>query len=332
MRSEVIYLYEDREDVTLTTYVLDDSKEIRCGKPRPAVLICPGGAYLNCSDREAEPVAMKFLAMGYHAFVLRYSVYSKGGQEEIDYFKPLEKKEFCMYPTQMREIGKSMAILRKHATEWNINEKQIAICGFSAGAHNCAMYAVYWNHPVITEFLHEASEQLRPNAMILGYPLTDYTYMKENVGDDQIAKGLFRMSNIAFLGKEEPSEKELLEISPAKLVTETVPPTFIWSTATDEIVPIQHSVRMANALADVKVPFELHIFEEGKHGLSVADQTSSEAKREVQPLIQLWVSLAHKWLQKRFAYELPDKTAMDLFMEEQQNKYRREKCDENNQG
>lgn len=64
MRSEVIYLYEDREDVTLTTYVLDDSKEIRCGKPRPAVLICPGGAYLNCSDREAEPVAMKFLAMG----------------------------------------------------------------------------------------------------------------------------------------------------------------------------------------------------------------------------------------------------------------------------
>ena len=64
-----------------------------------------------------------------------------------------------MYPTQMREIEKSMAILRKHATEWNINEKQIAICGFSAGAHNCAMYAVYWNHPVITEFLHEASEQ-----------------------------------------------------------------------------------------------------------------------------------------------------------------------------
>ena len=81
-------------------------------------------------------------------------------------------------------------------------------------------------------------------------------------------------------------------------MTETVPPTFIWSTATDEIVPIQHSIRMANALADVKVPFELHIFEEGKHGLSVADQTSSGGKkREVQPLIQLWVSLAHKWLQ-----------------------------------
>ena len=77
MKSEVIYLYKDRTDVTLTTYVLDDSREMLNGGKRPAVLICPGGAYLSCSDREGEPVAMAFAAMGYHAFVLRYSTYGE---------------------------------------------------------------------------------------------------------------------------------------------------------------------------------------------------------------------------------------------------------------
>ena len=69
MKSEVIYLYKDRTDVTLTTYVLDDSREMLNGGKRPAVLICPGGAYLSCSDREGEPVAMAFAAM---AIMLSY--------------------------------------------------------------------------------------------------------------------------------------------------------------------------------------------------------------------------------------------------------------------
>ena len=73
MITTTIQLYEERPDVSLTTYVLADSPELLKGKRRPAVLICPGGAYLNCSDREAEPVALRFAAMGYHAFVLRYS-------------------------------------------------------------------------------------------------------------------------------------------------------------------------------------------------------------------------------------------------------------------
>ena len=81
MYSEKIKLIEGRDDVTLTTYVLDDSPEMLNGKKRPAVIICPGGAYLNCSEREGEPVAMAFAMMGYHAFVLRYSTYTnaKGG-------------------------------------------------------------------------------------------------------------------------------------------------------------------------------------------------------------------------------------------------------------
>ena len=64
MKTEVIKLYENREDVTLTTYVLQDSPEMLAGGKRPAILICPGGGYMGCSDREAEPIAMKFASMG----------------------------------------------------------------------------------------------------------------------------------------------------------------------------------------------------------------------------------------------------------------------------
>jgi acetyl esterase/lipase len=78
MYTEVIKFYEDREDVTLTTYVLKDSQELLNGKKRPAIIICPGGAYIGCSDREGEAVALRFAAMGYHTFVLRYSTYMEG--------------------------------------------------------------------------------------------------------------------------------------------------------------------------------------------------------------------------------------------------------------
>lgn len=321
MKSEVIKLYPDRDDVTLTTYILDDSKETRNGRPRPAVVICPGGGYLNVSDREAEPVALKFLSMGYHAFVLRYSVYSKGGQEPIDYLKPFDVKKFCKYPAQIRELGRSMLIVREHAQEWHIDRDKIAICGFSAGAHNCALYSVYWDKEIITDYLKADAKELRPNACILGYPLTDYVYMNSTKGNNQMADGLFAISNIAFLGEQEVSEDKLKEISPAGCVSESVPPTFIWATANDELVDIQHSIIYSRALADNKIPFELHIFEDGKHGLSVADQTSSEAAKEVQPLIQYWVPAVNRWLQKRFEYELPEKTAMDIMMEDMQKQY-----------
>ena len=68
---EKIKLYEDREDVTLTTYVIGQEPELSVQGNRPAIIICPGGAYQFCSDREAEPVALRFAAMGYHAFVLK---------------------------------------------------------------------------------------------------------------------------------------------------------------------------------------------------------------------------------------------------------------------
>lgn len=308
MKSEVFKLYEDRDDVTLTTYILDDTPDMPGVIYRPAILICPGGAYLGCSDREGEPVAMRFVSMGYHAFVLRYSTYMEGKNGFPDMSKPLPVKESCMHPAPMRDVGKSMMIIHEHAAEWMLDEKRIAVCGFSAGAHNAAMYAANWQTDAICGYFGGDREKFRPAAAILGYTLSDYVYLQKCSAQGQsFAKVMFDASNTAFLGTSNPTEEQLVEASPARNVTENMPPTFLWATAKDNVVPVQHSLIMAQALADAKIPFELHVFEEGFHGLSLADQSSALAQTQLNPDAAKWADLAGAWLQKRFAVRLPEK-------------------------
>ena len=97
-------------------------------------------------------------------------------------------------------------------------------------------------------------------------------------------------------------------------MTAHMPPTYIWATASDELVPVQHTIRMAHALADQKIPFEIHIFENGPHGLSLSDQASSEAKSQMFPDAAKWVPLAEEWLRKRFALDLPALSAFEQSM------------------
>lgn len=317
MRTEIIRLYEDREDVTLTTYVLADSKEMLKGKKRPAVLICPGGGYISCSDREAEPVAMAFAAMGYHAFVLRYSVY--GEEAFAKGLKGIVPKKECQHPMPMREIGQAMLMIKEHTGEWLVDADRIAICGFSAGAHNCAMYETNWHKPVITDYFGRDKEMFRPAACILGYCLSDYLYMKEQTSGNLSDKTFFEASNTAFLGEAEVSAEKLAGVSPARNVSDATPPTYLWATASDELVPVQHSLRMAYALADHKVPFELHIFEEGPHGLSVSTQASAESQSQIYPDAAKWVPLVDAWLKKRFSFELPEKSAFEEMIERGMN-------------
>jgi acetyl esterase/lipase len=311
MHSEVIKFYEDREDVTLTTYVIRDSMELLGGKKRPAIIICPGGAYLGCSDREGEAVALRFASMGYHAFVLRYSTYFEGKMGFPDPTKELEVNEKCIHPTPMREIGKTMLILREHAEEWLLDVDRIAICGFSAGAHNCAMYSVYWDKPVISEYFNEKTEMFKPAATILGYTLSDYVFMRD-FPKGPMEKGLFAAANVAFTGTIEPDEKTLIEISPALNVTEKTPPMFLWATSEDTLVPVQHTLRMANVLADKKIPFEVHVFEKGPHGLSLSTQATAQARSQIYPDAAKWVGLAEAWLEKRFALQLPEHTSWEM--------------------
>lgn len=140
MKQELFTLNAKR-NVTLTSYLLDVGGEFSYIPKRPAILVLPGGGYLSCSDREADPVALAYLEAGYHAFVLRYSV----GEDAV-------------WPNPLEDYEQAMALIRSHAEEWHIYDDKIAVIGFSAGGHLAACAATMSND--------------RPNAAILGYAVT----------------------------------------------------------------------------------------------------------------------------------------------------------------
>lgn len=238
------------DGVTLTTYVLDSSPEMPNASTRPAILICPGGGYRVCSDREAEPIAMAFLAEGYHAFVLRYSL-----------------NEQAAFPRPLHDAEEALALIRSNSREWGVNPEQIAVCGFSAGGHVAAAVATLGG--------------IRPNALILGYPCVT-----------------------AEISSILPTPVPGLDQS----VDASTPPTFIFHTYEDGLVPVYNALAFATALDQARVPFELHIFQKGMHGLSLAKpHTSGGSQRMISAVAAKWFELSIAWLQQIFtAFEADD--------------------------
>lgn len=255
-----------QEYAALYAYLLDDSPELAI-EERPMVIVCPGGGYGMTSDREAEIVAMQFLAFGYHAAVLRYSVAPS------------------VYPAAILELGRAVNLIREHAQEWMVNSDQIVVSGFSAGGHMVASYCVAWNQKWMAEKLLVESKKLKPNGLILGYPvITSGEYAHQNSFEN-------------LLGEEYEAKKE--EMSLENLVNEDVPRTFIWHTYEDGAVPVQNSLLMVNALVAHHIPTEYHMFEKGDHGLSLANRISQSANGSgIQPGCEKWIELVHQWMER----------------------------------
>lgn len=131
-----------KRNATLTGYVQYTSSDLPHLDCCPAVLICPGGGYAYCSDREAEPVALAFLNAGYNAFVLRYTVSTTCPGAEV-------------FDNALAEAEESLTYLKEHAAELHIDPDQIAVLGFSAGAHLAASLGTMG--------------RIRPAALLLGY-------------------------------------------------------------------------------------------------------------------------------------------------------------------
>ena len=133
------YNLTDDPDVTLTAYISDISEEMKYANVKPAVLVIPGGAYKYCSDREAEPIALAYLAKGFNTFVLRYSLNDKAA-----------------FPTPLNDAEKALRFIRDNADEFHTCPDKIAVCGFSAGGHLAAAVSTMSDE--------------KPDACILGYP------------------------------------------------------------------------------------------------------------------------------------------------------------------
>lgn len=247
----------------LTVYACTESKELK-RRIHPCVLIIPGGGYSVLSDREGEPVALKYLNEGYIPFILSYSLKTK-------------------YPTPLNEVMLAMAYIRSNANEYNIDKDNVCVVGFSAGGHLAGLLATATNEEVDQNNMQE--ENIKPKAVILSYPVVT------------MGKFTHPDSRRIICG----GDKMLYDkLSVEKRVEQSTPPTFIWHTAEDDCVPVENSLLLANSCATLNVPFALHIFEKGWHGLSTCEiETNDTEGHSFFKENAKWFNLSLDWLKSR---------------------------------
>lgn len=260
--------------VSLHAYLLD-SISVAPEKKRPAVIVCEGGGYAFRSDREGEPVVMQFLAMGYHGFLLDYSVAPN------------------RFPTALQELASAVALVRDHAEEWNVDPNKILVCGFSAAGHLCCSLGVYWNQEFVYGPIGRTKEEIRPDGMILCYPvITSGIFAHEGsfkclLGDDAL---------LGDRGENRPEREK--QVSLDLQVTDQTVKTFVWHTYEDQSVPLENSLLLVNALRKHNIQFEYHVFPKGPHGSSLANEETSGVRTEmVIPSAQPWIKLAGTWIE-----------------------------------
>lgn len=277
MRNETIHLKtvfpqldQISDDPTLVCYLQDNMTEIgRDDQMRPCLLICPGGGYEFCSEREGEPVALNFLPSGFNVFVLYYSTAS------------------YHFPVQLREVAAAMEIIYQNAQAWKCDVERIAIMGFSAGGHLAAHYTNCFDWPEVRTAFPESKGV---NTSILCYPVISAEAKVAHLG-----------SFYNLLGHENLTQEEVERFSCQNHVTEKTPPTFLWHTAPDSCVPVANSLLYANALAENHVNFSLHIYPFGGHGLATVDDQTNNALDDGAFLAYDWLDAAKKWLMTIFA-------------------------------
>lgn len=284
---ERVYVPSSRgAQIPMDVYVPRVSREIEADIRRPAIVVCPGGGYAFCSEREAEPIALRFLAEGFNVYVVWYRVGDRPddedrGHDASDWY---QKSPDHIFPLPQHDAAAAIAYVRAHAQEHHTDPDRIAIMGFSAGGHLAASVSGLWRHAQLWQELGLTPEDVRPNAAVLCYPVI--------VSDQDAHRGSF----VHLSGREELAQHAQYDVT--NWVDEHYPPTFLWHTFTDEAVPVQNSLRMALALANAGVLTEMHIFPYGRHGLSLANAMTCHHQDQSlqQDECTVWPSLAARFL------------------------------------
>ncbi len=264
---------QPENNVYMNCYLHETEERFNYGYDRPAVVVCPGGAYFMCSPAEADPIAMQYLSMGYNAFVVYYTLGNN-----------------AVFPKPIIDLSKAMKIIRDNSKEWNVIPDKIAVCGFSAGGHLAASLGVHWNSPEVAEGSNCKNGENKPNALILCYPVIT-------------ASGWMKSHLTRLIGNRNFEQTEKL-LDCSKNVGPHTPPTFLTHTFMDNTVPVKESMAFADALESHDIPFEMHIFPHGGHGMALGTEQSLSYTDES---FSKWVELSRLWLKRVFSdKEKPD--------------------------
>jgi acetyl esterase/lipase len=221
-----------------------------------AVLVFPGGGYTARMDYEGEAYAEWLAKAGYTCFVVNYRLSPDG----------------YSLPVIFQDAVRAVRWARFHSGEYGFAADKIGVIGSSAGGHLCANLSVHWDSgdPAAADPLERTGS--RPDAAVLCYP----------------AIFLGRVLDLADLFGGHVPEKSAAEYyASARYVRKDTPPAFLFHTAADQLVPVEHSLRYARALAQKKVPFELHVYERGAHGVALGNGHP-------------WTEECLRWLGERF--------------------------------
>lgn len=293
-----VHILNGNEKTYLKLFLLPNGQE---KQKRPLVLICPGGGYLNCSDNEGKPVAVKFNTFGFHAAVLFYSTqFSNPGGS---------------YRDALNDLAEAVSWIHENAETSGIDPDKIFLMGFSAGAHLSAMYGNTFTEGNFGNTYE--SGNLRIAGCILGYGLLDTEMfdvdtalmianeeaadMNQITGEQSFIKfKQFRdLCYTAMYSTTKPEKDMLKAASPLEHIHSSSAPCFIWTTYQDDLVNPMQSIQYAERLYKNHVPCELHLFPYGRHGWSLFDETTGNSEKEINIHTARWAFLAAEWMRTR---------------------------------
>lgn len=223
-----------------------------------AIVVCPGGSYGMLADHEGHAIAVWLNSIGVTAAVLKYRLGPR-----------------YHHPAPLQDAARAMRTVRARALEWGIDPHRIGIMGFSAGGHLASTIATHFDAGDSTSADPIERVSSRPDIAVLAYPVIS------------MRDGITHQGSRRHLLGDNPTLALEAELSNEEHVTAQTPPTFLFHTADDPVVPVENSFLFATALRGAKVPFELHVFQHGAHGVGLAQN---------DPVLGVWPGLLEHWL------------------------------------
>lgn len=232
--------------------------------PRGTVIVAHGGGFESRTGCEGMHVAKFFSDAGFNTAILTYRL-----------------KPYSRYDA-MADMQRAIRLLRARKEELGITDKVVAM-GFSAGGMLSANCATHFDggNPAAADPIER--ESCRPDAAVLGYGAFAFAGLPGGFFVDPFAN----MTHNPFVR----SKAELIYFAPEVNVTVETPPFFIWQTNSDDP---RHSFTLGQALTAVGVPFEMHLFPEGVHGLALADG-NNDLSMDL-PHVARWAGLCAEWM------------------------------------